>query len=46
VRVVISHQHNRAVAEAVVAKLTEQDGDGFAIRADVPSEAETLSRQI
>lgn len=40
-RVAISYKRNRAAAEAVVAKLTEQGGDGIAIRADVSSEAET-----
>jgi hypothetical protein len=44
--VVISHKRSRAAAEAVVAKPTEQRGDGIAIRADVTSEAETLSRQM
>jgi len=43
-RVVISYKRNRAAAEAVVAKLTEQGGDGIAIRADVTSEAETHAR--
>ncbi len=38
---VISYKRNRAAAEAVAARLTEQGGDGIAIRADVTSEAET-----